>query len=558
VLLIKIPLRHRISFKLAQTGIILALIIGLSFNSFQVYDDYKKEEEKLDGNIKEFLESLEPSASRAVHTLDEALASEVVNGLLKNKFIQSATVIDDLGAILSHKKSPPHGTKTSWLTKNLINKHQTYTAPLYRLGSKSSTPGQMIVVINYDWAFSSFIERSLIGVLFGLMNTMILVLLLFIVFYLKITKPMVQLTESINSIDPEDPDSNKITVPAQHGSDELGLLANTTNQFVSLIQSLLAERKKNEVKLIIARDDLELRVAERTKALRHEVAERKYVEESLKEVNATLEQRVNERTKELETEITERKRGEIELIKAKESAELSNRTKSEFLANMSHELRTPLNAIIGFSSIMRDELFGVMENKKYLEYSADINNSSTHLLHVIGDILDVSKVEVGELSLVENNFDLHETVVSCFKTLEVQAQNRHILMQNQIPVDFVKIYADPLRIRQVFLNIITNSVKFTETGGTISVKTKLNEDNGIVITITDTGIGIPADKLAHVLEPFSQVDNVFTRTHDGVGLGLSLSNSLIELHGGHITIESEINVGTSIIIKMPPSRTIES
>ena len=425
-----------------------------------------------------------------------------------------------------------------------------------RINSKSSLHGQLIVVINNNWAFASFFERSFFILLVDLIRNMILVMLLFIAFYFQLTKPIVKLTELINIIDPEDLDSNGITVAKQHQNDELGLLANTTNNFIALIQQLLLERKKNEVELIIARDELEIRVAERTEELEHEVLEREYVQNKLKDANANLEQRVDDRTKELKAEIVERKRDKIELIKAKEAAESSNRTKSEFLANMSHELRTPLNAIIGFSSIMQDELFGKMHNKKYMEYSGDINSSGIHLLEVIGDILDVSKIEVGELVLAESSFSLYKLMESCLKTINAAAEIRGLVMYNNISTDFPDIFADQLRIRQVFLNILTNAVKFTNNGGTITIIAYLDACNNIIISITDTGIGIPEDKIEYVLEPFSQVDNVFSRTHDGVGLGLSLTKSLIELHNGEIRIESEVDIGTSIIIIMPAERTI--
>ena len=243
------------------------------------------------------------------------------------------------------------------------------------------------------------------------------------------------------------------------------------------------------------------------------------------------------------------------LALAKEQADLASRAKSEFLANMSHELRTPLNAIIGFSEIMKDELSGPLENPYYQEYVRDIHASANHLLEVINDILDVSKVEAGKLDLQESSFDLDSIIHSAIRLVIERAQDAGVAIVFAPDPDLPRLYADARRVKQMLLNLLSNAVKFTATGGKVSVETQLTAD-GMSISVADTGIGIAADKVAGVFTPFAQVDGSLKRKYEGTGLGLSLTKGLVELHGGSITLESTLGKGTTVTLKFPNERVM--
>ena len=245
----------------------------------------------------------------------------------------------------------------------------------------------------------------------------------------------------------------------------------------------------------------------------------------------------------------------VSLVGAKEQAELANRAKSEFLANMSHELRTPLNAIIGFSEIMKDELSGPVNNPYYKEYVRDIYVSANHLLEVINDILDVSKVEAGKIELQETVVDLDNAIQSAMRLVIERAGEADVKIEFSPPPDLPRLYADARRVKQMLLNLLSNAVKFTPAGGRVTIETKTASD-GITISVADTGIGIAEDKIAMVFTPFAQVDGSLKRKYEGTGLGLSLTKGLIEIHGGSIALESAPGQGTTVSLWFPRQRII--
>ncbi|MBX3504944.1 MAG: PAS domain-containing protein [Parvibaculum sp.] len=233
----------------------------------------------------------------------------------------------------------------------------------------------------------------------------------------------------------------------------------------------------------------------------------------------------------------------------KTRAEAANRSKSEFLANMSHELRTPLNAIIGFSEIMGSGLFGELGSPKYKEYSADIHASGTHLLELINDILDMSKIEAGRMTLETQVLDVQEVAEESLRLVSGRAEMASVSVENLLP-SLPAVNADKRAVKQVLLNLLSNAVKFTPAGGSIYLK-GVAKDGLVTIAVEDTGIGIPASALPKIGRPFEQVESQHSKKHKGTGLGLALSRSLVELHGGTLTIESTEGVGTTVSFTLP-------
>ncbi len=255
------------------------------------------------------------------------------------------------------------------------------------------------------------------------------------------------------------------------------------------------------------------------------------------------------------TDITERKRAEEALKKAKEQAEYASRTKTEFLANMSHELRTPLNSILGFSEVLMREILGPHGNPKYREYAEDIHYSGSHLLRLINEVLDLSKLEAGEISIVEDEFDVAAAIGTCIKMIEGRYAEKESPFNAQVPADLPAMLGDELRFKQILLNLIGNAAKFTPPDGDITVSAEVSKEGRIVVRVEDTGVGIAAADIPKVLEPFGQVHDVMTRDHEGSGLGLHLAKSFTEMHGGVLEIESTPGKGTTVILTFPKERT---
>jgi two-component system cell cycle sensor histidine kinase PleC len=233
----------------------------------------------------------------------------------------------------------------------------------------------------------------------------------------------------------------------------------------------------------------------------------------------------------------------------KNRAEEANQTKSKFLANMSHELRTPLNAIIGFSEIMESGMFGTLGSEKYQEYCHDILTSGHYLLEVINDILDMSKIEAGRMKLDMEPLDLSKTLAESLRVVSGRAQDKNLVIDANIE-HAISVVADRRATKQILVNLLSNAVKFTPDGGRVVVRTRLLGDN-IVLTIADTGIGIPPHSLMRLGRPFEQVESQLTKTYHGSGLGLAIARSLTHLHGGSMRLRSKLGTGTVVCVSLP-------
>ncbi len=514
---------NRLSYKLARTGVIIAFLLGIVLSLGQIYLDYLDEEEQFDGAVNRSLDVAMKAATRAVHIIDEQLAEEVVSGLLEYDYIIQARIVDETGSAMA--TSEQKTIKVDTIYKRISNKFSSkavhYERPLYLRQPNADQSGQLQVVVDKAVGLQSFFERSVTTFFSVLIRNMILVGLLYVVFYFQLTRPLTNLTTKLANIEPGEPGSKRVALPPGHENDELGILVNGFNLALDTTRSSV-ENLQFTNKALEASED----------ALRR-------------------------RTWELEQEVERTTQGSKELLRTKEQAEAANRAKSVFLANVSHELRTPLNAIIGFSSVMADEVFGPIENSKYKEYLDDIRTSSQHLSELLGEVLDLAKVEADEVNIENEDVNITDLCNESKSLMSGQATQKNLKFVMEIEENMPMIKGDRLRLKQAVLNLLSNAIKFTPAGeGKVSLVAKRSPEGGVVISVSDTGIGIPDGEQELVFSPFIRSSSAHSRSHEGTGLGLSLVSTFVAKHDGTIEVNSVESIGTTITIKFPKSRVI--
>lgn len=256
----------------------------------------------------------------------------------------------------------------------------------------------------------------------------------------------------------------------------------------------------------------------------------------------------------LNVEIERRQETEGDLRDAKEQAESANHAKSQFLANMSHELRTPLNAIIGFAEVIAKEILGPVGKPEYQDYANDINTSGRHLLSILNDVLDMARLDSGSIDLNEDNLDLHCLIEDSLRGFQEEAHASNKILRGPEETRDLIVRADERMMRQILFNLISNSMKYTDSEGRVEIRIEHSPDGSLTLIVEDDGNGIPDSELKLILEPFGQVEDSYSRSQGGVGLGLPIVRSLVEAHGGRFTIQSVLGEGTRASVELPGSR----
>ena len=255
-------------------------------------------------------------------------------------------------------------------------------------------------------------------------------------------------------------------------------------------------------------------------------------------------------------DVTSQKTMERANQQAREEAEHANRAKTEFLANMSHELRSPLNSIVGFSELIKNEAYGPHSDRRYGEFASDILESGQHLLELINDILDLSKIEARGLELQEEVIDAADLLGAVQRMLAERAERDGLEMTITWQGELPKLRGDRRKLKQVLINLLTNAIKFTEAGGSVRLQAWCRDSSGFVFQVVDSGIGIPLEDIPKALSQFGQVDSPLSHRDQGTGLGLPLSKALIELHGGSLDLQSKVGVGTTVTVRLPAERVL--
>jgi signal transduction histidine kinase/CheY-like chemotaxis protein len=508
-----ISLTNRLSFKQAGLTVLVAFILGTLLSVTQVAVDYASEEASINREIRALLEISHNPAARIAYNIDAELAQELVLGLLRSPAVTRAELIDNSGLVLASVSRPRRESRYRVFSDSLFGAQRQFQDPLH----VSHAPDEALGVLRLEvdtYAFGShFLRRSLLTLLTGFARSLLLSLILLVLFYFMLTKPLTGVIRALSERNPQDPQHRPVPCPKGHERDEIGTLVEVTNRQLSSIAQEIEQRRNAEDRLTQYLNELENIVSARTA--------------ELKATNARLSQ------------------SNRELEVARTTALNMAQARSAFLANMSHEIRTPLNGLLGMLALALDGPLSA-EQRQQLGIAHD---SGKVLVELLNDILDLSKFEAGQLVLEEIPFDvsaLAEETASLLSQNAASAVELTCLIDPALPA---QVLGDPTRVRQIVSNLLSNALKFTRFGRVDLIVACSTE--GVSIRVRDTGIGIAEDAQARIFQPFAQAEVGITREYGGTGLGLALTRRLCEAMHGKLTLQSKEGFGSEFCAELP-------
>ncbi len=508
-----IPLTQRLSFKQASITVLVAFVLGTLLSIIQVGIDYASENASLEREINALLEISHNPAARIAYNIDAELAQELVLGLLRSPAVIRAEIIDNSGTVLASVSRPRTESDYRIFSDFLFGERRDFQDPLYIAHAPAETLGLLRLEVD-TFAFGNhFLRRSMLTLISGFVRSLLLSLILLVLFYSMLTKPLVGLIRALSEGDSRSPVDNRLPCPPGHEQDEIGVLVDVINRQLA---NLFAEMEQ-----------------------------RRDAEDRLTQYLAELENIVSARTAELKATNSRLSQSNQELDMARTHAIETAQARAAFLANMSHEIRTPLNGLLGMLALTLDSPLNA-EQRQQLTIAHDSGNV---LVELLNDILDLSKFEAGQLELEAIPFDLGVLVEDTASLLSQNAApgvELSCLIDPRLPA---LVVGDPTRVRQIVSNLLSNALKFTRFGRVDLRVTPTAE--GVLIGVRDTGIGISSDAMPKLFQPFAQAGAGITRQFGGTGLGLALTRRLCEAMDGTLQVRSEEGIGSLFSAELP-------